>query len=89
VVLPGAVRERARVGAGPDHRGLVDVRVPARAGRLYRRPVRAPRGLLQHAGPPVGVIPATARPGRVIHGSLRPPILDGLAAFVADALPGH
>jgi hypothetical protein len=28
-------------------------------------------------------------PGRVIHGSLRPPILDGLAAFVVIALPGH
>jgi hypothetical protein len=28
-------------------------------------------------------------PGRVIHGPLRPPILDGLAAFVVDALPGH
>ena len=38
---------------------------------------------------PVGVVPAAARPGRVIHGPLRPPILDGLAAFVVDALPGH
>ena len=35
------------------------------------------------------VVPAAARPGRVIHGPLRPPILDGLAAFVADALPAH
>jgi uncharacterized membrane protein YdbT with pleckstrin-like domain len=38
---------------------------------------------------PAGVVPAAARPGRVIHGPLRPPILDGLAAFVIDALPGH
>jgi hypothetical protein len=35
---------------------------------------------------PIGVVPAAARAGRVIHGSLRPSSM-GLAAFVVDALP--
>ena len=30
---PGALRERARMGAGPDHRVLVDVRLRPSGGR--------------------------------------------------------
>jgi len=33
VVLPGALPERARVGTGPDHRGVGAVWLPACAGR--------------------------------------------------------
>jgi hypothetical protein len=89
MVLSGMLPERARVGAGTHHPVVDAVHCPpARAAREH-----GPGHIVVHcdATPelPVGVVPAAARPGRVIHGPLRPPILDGLAAFVADALPGH
>jgi hypothetical protein len=47
VVLPGAVRQRARVGTGPDHRVLGAVRLPGGAGRVGGRRGRAYGGVLQ------------------------------------------
>jgi hypothetical protein len=49
-VLPGAVRERPRVGAGPDHRVVGALRLPARPsrpGKGRRRPGRAHGSVLQ------------------------------------------
>jgi hypothetical protein len=89
VLLAAGVRERARVGAGRIILSWMPCDCPpARAAREHGPGAHG--GVLRRsAGLPVGVVPAAARPGRVIHGPLRPPILDGLAAFVVDALPGH
>jgi hypothetical protein len=43
VVLPGPLRQRARVGAGPDHRVVVALRLPARPGCPYSRRGRTGR----------------------------------------------
>ena len=60
VVLPGAVRERARVGAGPDHGDVDAVRLPAGVGRAPAWPRAPGRVLRGGAGLPVGVVPAAA-----------------------------
>jgi hypothetical protein len=64
VVLPEEVRERARVGAGPDHCQLDAVRV--RPGSRGPRERPGPRGRVLRGGEglPVGLVPAAARTGR-------------------------
>jgi hypothetical protein len=67
VVLPAGVRERARVGAGADHRELDSLRLPASTGRVDVRPraARAPDCGLPGAGLPVGLVSAEARAGHL------------------------
>src|SRR5690348_7166894 len=65
VVLPGAVPERARVGTGPDHSVVGAVQLPGGAGCVRGRCGRAPGGVLQGEGLPVGVVPAAARAWQV------------------------
>jgi hypothetical protein len=59
--LPGAVRERARLGAGEDHCELGAVGVCPGAGGSDRRTGGACGRLLRGEGLPVGVVPAAAR----------------------------
>jgi hypothetical protein len=85
VVLPGAVRERARVGAGPDHCLVDAVRLPASGCGAGARP--GARGGVLRGGEElrVGVVPAEARARRVtqsgclslnsLGGGLRPRLL--------------
>ena len=66
VVLSGALRERARVGAGPDHGVMVDVRLRSGAGCWHTGAAGAPGGVLRGiAGLPVGVVPALVRAAAV------------------------
>ena len=62
VVLSGALPERPRVGAGPDHGVLVDVRLWAGGGRERWRGGGASGGVLRGVtGLPVGVVAAPVR----------------------------
>jgi hypothetical protein len=65
VVLPGALPERARMGAGADHRGVGAVRLPARPSRPgaggWRDGGAHGSVLRRGAALPVGVVPAAAR----------------------------
>ena len=60
-VLPGAVREWARVGTGQDHCELGAVRLCPGARGSDRRTGRACGRLLCGEGLPVGVVPAPVR----------------------------
>jgi len=64
-VLPGAVRQRARVGTGQDHRELGAVWLCPGARGSDRRTGRACGRLLRREGLPVGLVPAAARTGWV------------------------
>ena len=56
--LSGALRERARMGAGPDHRVLVDVRLRPSGGRERTGAAGASGGVLRGvARLPVGLVP--------------------------------
>jgi hypothetical protein len=59
-LLPGALRERARVGTGQDHRGLDAVRLSTSACSSDPRTSRARGCVLCHAPLPVGLVQATA-----------------------------
>jgi hypothetical protein len=65
VVLSGAVRERARVGARTDHRELGPLRLRPGTGSWYAGPGGPSGGGLQREGLPVGVVPAAARAGHL------------------------
>ena len=70
-LLPGVLRERARVGTGQDHRGLDAVRLSLRACSPDRRTGRARGCVLRNATLPVGLVQATARAGLRALGHVR------------------
>jgi hypothetical protein len=64
VALSGAVRQRARVGAGPDHGELDAVRVRPGGRGPRARPGARGRLLRGGEGLPLGLVPAAARTRR-------------------------
>jgi hypothetical protein len=92
-LLPGLLRERARVGTGQDHRGLDAVRLSSRASSPDRRTGRARSCVLCNAPLPVGLVQATARAGlRALEATAKRPVLsirfDDRAGIVAPGGAG-
>jgi hypothetical protein len=92
-LLPGVLRERARVGTGQDHRGLDAVRLSSSACSSDRGTGRARGGVLCNALLPVGLVQATARAGlRALGACTKRLVLstgfDDRAGLVTAAQPG-